>query len=216
MLKAHQEAAEFSARAGATGWQLVQNPLTRKDGMRLLANAFGEDEPLKDIQREGDFFIPIGADGKQLVGQDGKPVRVHKDAAERMVSQYGSKAPGIVLAEGAQLRNPNTGALIAENPKDARPNRDQTIQQVNQVASLLGTDYGTRDSLGNLTITPEKRAEYEKVRSVAAELLTSGRARTATEAIDLAKQQAKAAAPAAPGAAPAAPPPNYTPPWKKK
>lgn len=218
MLKAHQEVAENSARAGATGWQLVQNPLTRTQGMTLLAHAFGEDQPLKDIQKEGDYFIPIGADGKQLVGQDGKPVRVHKDAAERMVSQYGSKAPGIVLAEGAQLRNPNTGALIAENQKDPRPNRDQTIQQVNQVASLLGTDYGTRDALGNLTITPEKRAEYEKVRSLAAQLLTSGKAGTATEAIDMAKQQARGAAP---GAAPAAGgqstvPPNYTPPWKKK
>jgi hypothetical protein len=215
MLKAHQEVADQSARAGATGWQLVQNPLTRKEGMTLLGRAFGEDEPLKDIQREGDFFIPIGADGKQLVGNDGKPVRIHKDAAERLTSQYGSKAPGIVLAEGAQLRNPNTGALIAENQKDQRPTTDQTIQRQNQVSRELGTDYGVRDAMGNLTITPEKRAEYETVRGIASQYVRDGM--DAVAAIDRAKAEYKkrAGAPAAPGAAPAAPA-NYTPPWKKK
>jgi hypothetical protein len=207
MLKAHQEVADQSARAGATGWQLVQNPLTRKEGMTLLGRAFGEDEPLKDIQREGDFFIPIGADGKQLVGQDGKPVRIHKDAAERLTTQYGSKAPGIVLAEGAQLRNPSTGALIAENPKDVNSNPDRANANIGQanahVEGLMGVK---RDALGNLMagITPEMEKAAAQVKIKAAQYIRAGM--TPEDAAARAVKEAGGPAPgAAPGAAPAKP-----------
>jgi hypothetical protein len=207
MLKAQQEVADNSARAGATGWQLVQNPLTRNEGMTLLGHAFGEDKPLKDIQREGDFFIPIGADGKQLVGQDGKPVRVHKDAAERMVSQYGSKAPGIVLAEGAQLRNPNTGALIAENTKDLKPNHEQSTSLAREAGNYVDRALGVqRDQMGNLIagVTPEQVKASAEVQMRAAALIRAGKTPDVAAQMALEEYKKKPGAPAAPGAAPAA------------
>lgn len=205
MLKAQADAAEQSARNGATGWQLIQNPITRPDGMKLIGHAFGMDGPAKDIQRDGDFFIPIAPDGKPATDYSGKPIRVHKDAVERMVSQYGSKAPGFILREGEQYRSADGKTVIAENPKDVRPPPDQALQQVRISHGIIDQRAGVDSQTGQMiNSSPEKLARLSAAKVKASEYVRAGM-NESTAAERAWKETEPGAAPGKPGAAPAKP-----------
>jgi hypothetical protein len=162
----------------------------------------GEGWELKEFRPGKDGVIEVvGADGK--VAMTFTPEQARTVRAQSGIST--PKSQNVILAEGAEMRTPD-GKLVAENRKDARPTPDQTLQRQNQLDRNLGADYGTTDPMGRLMISPEKRSEYESIRSAAHQYVRDGM--DAVAALEKAKSEYKAKAgggkpaPAA-GAAPA-------------
>lgn len=157
----------------------------------------------------------------EIVGHDGEVAMTMTPEQARGFVQMSGVAPkpdeNVVLADGAKLVNKRTGAPVAENVKDPKAAPDTKLRRQDQVNSRLLQDYGLKSPTGEFIVSPEKKAEYQGVRSLAEQYAADGM--DASAAIDKARAEwAKRAKPANAPAAPGAPavPAGYTPPWKKK
>jgi hypothetical protein len=161
----------------------------------------GEGWELKEFRPGKDGVIEVvGADGK--VAMSFTPEQARAVRAQSGIAT--PKSQNVILAEGAEMRTPD-GKLVAENKKDPRQSPDQTLQRQNQSTSILGTRYGTKDGMGNIMISPEKREQHDAVLLRAHELIRAGA--DASPAIAQAEREFKSKAPAAAPAAGAAPAP---------
>lgn len=148
----------------------------------------GEGWELKEFRPGKDGVIEVvGADGK--VAMSFTPEQARAVRAQSGIAT--PKSQNVILAEGAEMRTPD-GKLVAENRKDQRPTPDQTLQRQNQLDRNLGADYGTTDPMGRLMISPEKRSEYESIRSAAHQYVRDGM--DAVAALEKAKSEYKAKA----------------------
>jgi hypothetical protein len=189
-------------------WSLGAHDAAREASKH--ASIFGPDWSLKEIRP--------GADGKiEVVGADDKvALTLTPDQARQFVSQSGVAGKpdeNVVLADGARLVNKRTGTAVAENTKDPRQTPDQTLQKQNMANARLLQDYGLKSPTGEFLVPEEKKAEYQRVRSIAERMVREGM--PVDEAVERAKAEVSKAATAASPAAPSTPP-GYVPPWKKR
>lgn len=213
MQQLQAKAQQRQIQMGGTMLYLWQHGM--KDQARAVSkhsSLGGEGWELEDIRP--------GKDGTlEIIGKGGTvDMTLTPDQVRGFIGMSGAapKTQTHVLSDGAVLTD-DKGKVLAENKKDPRAAPEQTLQRQNQATSILGTQYGTRDAMGNLMISPEKKSEHDAVLQRSHELVrTEGI--DAAVAIKRAQEEYKKGTVKPPAGAPGAPavPPGYTPPWKKK
>jgi hypothetical protein len=205
--KIQEEEQEHQIRSSGTAlylWSIGAHDAAREASKH--GSVFGPDWSLKEIRpgKEGMLEI-VGADGK--VAAEVTPEQVRQLVARSGAAGSAPEKP-MLVPDGGVVYDPRTKQPIYENRKDPKQTPDQTLQKQNMVNTRLLQDFGLKSPTGEFLVPDEKKAEYQRVRSVAERMVREGM--SVDEALDRAKAEVSKAAPASATGAPAPLPPAAT------